>query len=133
VDDDEENRRVVTAQLESRGAVVLTAASAAEAFDVLQREHVDVLLADVAMPDEDGYSLIRKLRACPGASAMIPAAAVTAFAREEDRQQAFRAGFQLHLAKPIDAGLLVEAVASLGHGSSVGSGFSRTAVAAPVA
>ena len=89
---------------------------------MLKREPVDVLLADIAMPGEDGYSLIRKLRAlrAPGA-AVIPAAALTAFAREEDRAAALRAGFQMHLAKPIDVGSLVAAVAELGR--------SRTSVA----
>ena len=63
VDDDEESREVVAAHLEAHHAAVLTAASAAQAFDVLQREHMDVLLADIAMPGEDGYSLIRRVRA----------------------------------------------------------------------
>jgi signal transduction histidine kinase len=115
VDDDEQSRLVVAAHLEAYKAAVLTASSAAKALDVLQREHVDVLLADIAMPGEDGYSLIRKLRACETpAIARIPAAALTAFARNEDRQQALQAGFQLHLAKPIDAYTLVSAVATLG-------------------
>jgi signal transduction histidine kinase/ActR/RegA family two-component response regulator len=114
VDDDNESRHVLTAHLESSGATVLAASSAAEALDILQRERVSVLLADIAMPGEDGYSLIRKLRALDAAAASVPAAALTAFAREEDRQQAFRAGFQLHLAKPIDAGSLIAAVATLG-------------------
>src|SRR5262249_58243929 len=102
VDDDDESRRVVAAHLEDRQAVVLTAGSAAQAFDLLQREHVDVLLADIAMPGEDGYSLVRKLRALGvQKTASIPAAALTAFARDIDRQHAIQAGFQLHLAKPI--------------------------------
>lgn len=63
VDDDDESREVVAAYLQDHCAAVLTAASAAQAFDLLQRERVDVLLADVAMPGEDGYMLIRKLRA----------------------------------------------------------------------
>jgi signal transduction histidine kinase/ActR/RegA family two-component response regulator len=114
VDDDEESLRVVAAHLEGHHAAVLTAASAAQAFEVLQREHVDVLLADIAMPGEDGYSLIRKIRALDPRIAGIPAAALTAFARTEDRQLALQAGFQLHLTKPIDAQTLVSAVASLG-------------------
>ena len=115
VDDDEQNRLVVAAHLEAYHAAVLTAPSAAAALDVLKQEHVDVLLADIAMPGEDGYSLIRKLRALDSpAIASIPAAALTAFARNEDRQQALEAGFQLHLAKPIDAQTLVSAVATLG-------------------
>jgi signal transduction histidine kinase/ActR/RegA family two-component response regulator len=115
VDDDEESRRVVAAYLESCHAAVLTAASAAQAFDVLQNRHVDVLLADIGMPGEDGYALIRRLRALSAPHvAAIPAAALTAFAREEDRQLALQAGFQAHLAKPIDASALVSAVARLG-------------------
>jgi CheY-like chemotaxis protein len=104
----------MAAHLEGHRATALTAASAVEALELLQREHVDVLLADVAMPGEDGYSLIRKLRAQrPSAAASIPAAAVTAFARTEDRQQALEAGFDLHLAKPLEARSLVAAVAKL--------------------
>jgi signal transduction histidine kinase/ActR/RegA family two-component response regulator len=115
VDDDEQSRLVVAAYLEAYHARVITAPSAAVALDVLQHEHVDVLLADIAMPGEDGYSLIRTLRALDSpALASIPAAALTAFARNEDRQQALQAGFQLHLAKPIDAQTLVSAVATLG-------------------
>jgi signal transduction histidine kinase/ActR/RegA family two-component response regulator len=114
VDDDDQGRQVVAAQLELHQATVLTAVSTADALEVLQREHVDVLLADIAMPGEDGYTLIRRLRALHPAGAALPAAALTAFARNEDRQQALRAGFQLHLAKPIDAQSLVTAVARLG-------------------
>jgi signal transduction histidine kinase/ActR/RegA family two-component response regulator len=114
VDDDDENREVVAAYLEDQHAVVLTAASAAQALELLRHEHVHVLLADVAMPEEDGYSLIRKLRASSASeAASIPAVALTAFAREEDRQQALQAGFQVHLAKPIDVRSLVETIASL--------------------
>jgi signal transduction histidine kinase/CheY-like chemotaxis protein len=114
VDDDEGSRQVIAAHLESHRAVVLTAASAAQALELLEREHPDVLLADVAMPGEDGYSLIRKLRAMPApGAATIPAVAVTAFARDEDRRHALQAGFQLHLVKPIDPRSLVQAVARL--------------------
>jgi signal transduction histidine kinase/CheY-like chemotaxis protein len=119
VDDDDESRCVVATYLESHGAAVLTAQSASEALAILQRDRVDVLLADVAMPGEDGYSLVRKLRALQAARAStIPAAALTAFARDEDRQEALEAGFQMHLTKPIDAGALVAAVAMLGHVST---------------
>jgi signal transduction histidine kinase/CheY-like chemotaxis protein len=114
VDDDMESREVVAASLQSYEAVVTTATSASQAIDVLQREHIDVLLADIAMPGEDGYALIRRLRALNVEAASIPAAALTALARDEDRQQALEAGFQLHLAKPIDVASLVSAVASLG-------------------
>jgi signal transduction histidine kinase/ActR/RegA family two-component response regulator len=114
VDDDDECREVVAAQLQSSRAYVLTASSAAEAMDLLQRRHVDVLLADIGMPEEDGYQLIRRVRAFSSTTASIPAAAITAFAREEDRRAALAAGFQLHLPKPVDAQSLVSAVASLG-------------------
>jgi signal transduction histidine kinase/ActR/RegA family two-component response regulator len=114
VDDDEESRLVVTEHLKRCDGVVFTATSAADAYDVLRREHVDVLLADISMPGEDGYTLIQRVRAgVVPASALIPAAAVTAFAREEDRRRALRAGFQMHLAKPVDPDCLVAAVASL--------------------
>lgn len=118
VDDDTENRTVVAVCLEQHGARVIAAASAAEAFDILQRERVDVLLADVAMPEEDGYALVRRVRALPSAAAMVPAAALTAFARDEDRQEALRAGFQMHLTKPIDAASLVLAVSSLANANA---------------
>ena len=121
VDDDDDTREVVAAQLHDRHAVVLAAASAAHAFEMLQREHVDVLLADIGMPDEDGYSLIQRVRAVDAPEvASVPAAALTAFTREHDRQQALRAGFQLHLAKPIDAPTLVAAVTRLRNLSGTG-------------
>ena len=113
VDDDDEGRQVVAAHLESCHAQVLTAASAPEAIDVLRKHQVHVLLADIAMPGEDGYSLIRRLRGMDIATSDVPAAALTAFAREEDRQEALEAGFQLHLSKPIDASALIAAVATL--------------------
>jgi signal transduction histidine kinase/ActR/RegA family two-component response regulator len=114
VDDDEESRLVLTEHLQRCDGVVFTATSAADAYEVLRRERVDVLLADIAMPGEDGYTLIRRVRAgLVPSSASIPAAAITAFAREEDRRLALRAGFQMHLAKPVDPDCLVAAVASL--------------------
>ena len=114
IDDDAESRDVVAAHLHGCHAAVSTAPSAADGFELLQREHFDVLLADIGMPGEDGYSLIQRVRTlCPPDSASIPAAALTAFAREEDRECALRAGFQLHLTKPIDASALVAAVAAL--------------------
>jgi signal transduction histidine kinase/ActR/RegA family two-component response regulator len=113
VDDDEETRHVVAAYLESCCAMVLTASSAAEALEMLQHHPVNVLLADIAMPGQDGYALIRKVRSLAAPMATIPAAALTAFARDEDREEALRAGFQLHLAKPVDAGSLIAAVATL--------------------
>jgi signal transduction histidine kinase/ActR/RegA family two-component response regulator len=114
LDDDDESREVAAAHLKARGALVWTAASAREAIALLQQETIDVLLADIAMPDEDGYSFIRRVRALEATIATIPAAALTALARDEDRQRALGAGFQMHLAKPLDGYSLVSAVASLG-------------------
>jgi signal transduction histidine kinase/ActR/RegA family two-component response regulator len=128
VDDDRESREVVAAHLSACGAAVLTAASAAEAFDVLQRQSVSVLLADIGMPEEDGYSFIKRIRtlAAPHV-AMIPAAALTAFARDEDREEALNAGFQLHLPKPVDAFSLALAVATLSRMQpSAGGSAART-------
>jgi CheY-like chemotaxis protein len=120
VDDDDQSREIAAAHLQGCRAVVLTASSAAQGWTVLQQEHVDVLLSDIGMPDEDGYAFIRRVRAlAPARGAFVPAAALTAFARDEDRQQALDAGFQLHLAKPIGAAALVSAVASLGRASRV--------------
>ena len=115
VDDDDESRAIVAEYLANQQAMVLTASSASQAFAMLERERVDVLLADIAMPIEDGYSLIRRVRAsATAATASIPAAALTSFARDEDRQQALEAGFHVHVAKPVDPRRLIEAIASLG-------------------
>ena len=115
VDDDEESRTIVAEYLEGQRAVVVTAASARQAFDVLREQRVDVLLADIAMPEEDGYTLIRRVRAgmVEGVES-IPAAALTSFARTEDRQRALQAGFHLHLTKPVDRRRLIESVEALG-------------------
>ena len=114
VDDDPESRQVLATCLECHDAMVRTAASAAQAYAALRSERLDVLLADIAMPGEDGYALIRKVRGgIVPASATIPAAALTAFAREEDRHLALDAGFQLHLVKPVDPDDVVAAVTSL--------------------
>jgi CheY-like chemotaxis protein len=93
---------------------VTTAESAARALELIQVERIDVLLSDIGMPGEDGYSLIRRVRALGSSGvASTPAAALTALARKEDRQQALQAGFQLHLTKPVDSRTLVAAVAAL--------------------
>ncbi len=114
VDDNRESREIAAAHLTSRQAAVWTAESPPEAMEILQRERIDVILADIAMPGEDGYSFIKRVRALNATAATTPAAALTALAREEDRRRALEAGFQLHLAKPIDGESLVAAVAGLG-------------------
>jgi signal transduction histidine kinase len=110
VDDDAETVQAVRAVLEHAGAAVETAATAADARRELDAWHPDILVSDIAMPMEDGYSLLRSLRA---AHVAIPAIALTAFARREDAERALEAGFQVHLPKPVDPAHLVATVADL--------------------
>lgn len=112
VEDDADSRDVVATSLTPAGAIVRMAASAAEGLESLQRDHVDIILADIAMPEQDGYAFIREVRASPSAMiAQLPAIAITSLAREEDRRNSANAGFQLHLAKPIAPRALATAIA----------------------
>jgi CheY-like chemotaxis protein len=96
------------------GAEVLACGSAAECFEELRRWPADVLVSDVGMPGEDGYSLIERIRRLPPEEGgRIPAMALTAFARLDDRVRALAAGFQTHVPKPVEPAELVAAVASL--------------------
>ncbi|HXH06628.1 MAG TPA: ATP-binding protein, partial [Vicinamibacterales bacterium] len=114
VDDDTESREVAARALQAGGAEVRQAGSAGEALALLEREPIDVLLADIAMPTEDGYSLVRRLRASSSRRlAAIPAAAVTAHARDDERRLALSAGFQAHIAKPVEPRALVSLVERL--------------------
>jgi CheY-like chemotaxis protein len=114
VDDEADARAVVRRLLEDCGAAVLTAAGAAEAVAMVESERPDVLVSDIGMPGEDGYSLIRRVRAL-GAErgGNVPALALTAYARAEDRVRAVRAGFQTHVVKPVEPAELITMVASL--------------------
>jgi signal transduction histidine kinase/ActR/RegA family two-component response regulator len=119
VDDEADAREMMAAALESCGATVTIASSANAALDALKRAPVDVLLADIAMPDRDGYELIREVRQASTARiAAVPAAAVTACVREDERERAIAAGFHLHLAKPIHPTALARAVAHLARGAA---------------
>ncbi|HEU5321408.1 MAG TPA: response regulator, partial [Methylomirabilota bacterium] len=103
---------LLTVVLARAGAVVTCAGAVREALTALGRARPDVIVSDISMPDEDGYSLIRRLRALrPERGGQIPALALTAYAGREDEARALEAGFQLHLAKPVDPLRLVEAVA----------------------
>jgi PAS domain S-box-containing protein len=114
VDDDAETLQVVRQLLEQAGAEVTAATSASEALAALERSLPDVLLSDIGMPDEDGFSLIRKVRGLDAArGGRIPAAALTAYTQSEDRRQALLAGYQMYLAKPVDPAELTAAVARL--------------------
>ncbi len=113
--DDCADLRAVTAQLlEDAGATVVPAGGALEALRVLDTERPDVLLSDIGMPGVDGYELMRRVRRLPPAQGgAIPAAAFTAYARNNDVAEAMAAGYQVHLAKPVSAVALIAAVASL--------------------
>jgi len=112
VDDEADMRDYVVTLLEQFGAQVISATSAAQALNVLQSTQPDILVSDIGMPQEDGYTLISKVRASIK-TASIPAIALTAYAREEDRSHAIKAGFQVHLAKPVAPTQLVTAIANL--------------------
>jgi PAS domain S-box-containing protein len=114
VDDEPDARLMVQAVLEHCGAIVTTASSAAEGLLTLQEALPDVLLSDLGMPQEDGYTLIRKVRALPvERGGQTPAAALTAYARVEDRMHVLRSGFQIHIPKPVEPAELVAVVLNL--------------------
>jgi CheY-like chemotaxis protein len=96
------------------GAEVIAVATAGEALDAIKQLQPDVLVSDIGMPEEDGYALIRKVRALDAKlGGQIPAIALTAYARAEDQTQALLAGFQQHIPKPVDPAELAVVVASL--------------------
>jgi CheY-like chemotaxis protein/two-component sensor histidine kinase len=114
VDDDRDALALVREILEATGASVATADSGQQALDLLESMKPDVLLADLGMPQMSGFDLIDLVRRSERPAIRdIPAAALTAYARSEDRTKALRSGFQLHLAKPVDPGELMAAMASL--------------------
>lgn len=111
VDDEADGQMLISRILEGRGAKTRCASSVLDALDVLAQHPIDILLSDIGMPDMDGYELIRRVREMKGES--IPAIAVTAYVRPEDRQRALLAGYHMHLSKPIEAKELIAGVASL--------------------
>jgi CheY-like chemotaxis protein len=115
VDDEADARHLLTAVLEQCGAEVRTSASCAEALAVLEEFEPDVLISDIGMPGEDGYALIRKIRAWEAGrdGKAIPAVALTAYARVEDRLQALVAGYNMHIPKPVEPAELAIVIASL--------------------
>jgi PAS domain S-box-containing protein len=114
VDDEADTSEMLQVILEGCGAQVKTASSAAAALDALAEEGFDVLISDIGMPDEDGYSLIAKVRALgKDRGGEVPAAALTAYAGEEDRIRVLRSGFQIHVPKPISPSELIAVVANL--------------------
>ncbi|HZF37352.1 MAG TPA: ATP-binding protein, partial [Blastocatellia bacterium] len=114
VDDDEDARDVLRAALNSYGAEVTTATGAPQALDTLASEKIDVLVSDINMPGMDGYELIRRVRAMkPEQGGRIPAIALTAYARAEDRMRALQSGYQTHVPKPVEPAELEVVVAML--------------------
>jgi CheY-like chemotaxis protein len=117
VDDEAETRDLLGYVLEQCEVRVSTAADAKAALAALRESHFDVLVSDIGMPEMDGYELIRQVRQLPAdQGGNIPALSLTAYARSEDRTKALRAGFNTHLAKPIDPGELLVVIASLVQG-----------------
>ncbi|MBV8886384.1 MAG: response regulator [Chroococcidiopsidaceae cyanobacterium CP_BM_RX_35] len=113
VDDDTDTRDVLTAVLEQYGAKVTAVASVSEALKVLKQLHLDILISDLGMPVEDGYGLIRQVKALETERGeKIPAIALTAYASDEERLKALSAGFQTHLPKPVEPTALITVIAN---------------------
>jgi len=113
VDDERDSLEFVRRLLKECKASVLTASSAAEGLRLIRAEHPDVIVSDIGMPEKDGLEMMRELRGQSANNSKIPAIALTAFARSEDRTRAMLAGYQIHLSKPVQPQELVAAVANL--------------------
>ena len=114
VDDEPDGRALIARILDGRGATTVCASGAGQALELLEKRKFDVLLSDIGMPEMDGYALIGRARLLDSRRAgPIPAIAVTAYARPEDRQRSLLAGYQMHLSKPIEAFELIAAIAGL--------------------
>src|SRR2546425_494798 len=114
VDDDLDTRELLEWVLKRAGAEVVSVTSAREALEALEKEKPHVLVSDIAMPEEDGYALLRKVRSLPPErGGRVPAVALTAHSLVQDRIQSLRAGFQSHVPKPVVPEELVEVIASI--------------------
>ena len=114
MDDEADARQLLAAMLERCGAEVKTCASTGEALEALEQYRPDILVSDIGMPGEDGYTLMEKVRALePEGGERIPAVALTAYARVEDRMRALSAGYNMHVPKPVEPAELVMVIASL--------------------
>jgi CheY-like chemotaxis protein len=117
VDDEIDARTLLTMMLERCGAQVVAVGSSHEGLESIESWLPDVLIADIGMPVEDGYGMIKRIRKLPKTKGgQTPALALTAYARTEDRVRALSEGYQVHLAKPVDRYELAAVVASLGRG-----------------
>jgi CheY-like chemotaxis protein len=124
VDDEPDARQLLCRVLADSHADVVLAASATEALELVERFQPDVIVSDIGMPETDGYDFIRRVRAVYTAR-QVPAIALTAFARTEDRKRALLAGFQTHIAKPVDPAELTAAVASLACRTGTGNQYTE--------
>ena len=114
VDDQEDAREMLAMVLQHAGALVTTAGSAAEALKICGDEKIDVLVSDIGMPEEDGYTLIGRVRSLPSnGGGRTPAIALTAYATEEDQKRALAEGFEAHVAKPVEPSELVTVVSNI--------------------
>jgi hypothetical protein len=128
VDDEPDARNLLVLMLTSYEAEVRDCASAAEALRIMDEWRPDVLVSDIGMPVEDGYELMRKLRARePERGGLVPALALTAYARAEDARRALEAGYQTHIPKPVTPDELATVVANLaGRGGTDHIAYSQT-------
>jgi CheY-like chemotaxis protein len=115
VDDTIDSLEMLTLLLQLHGATVTSASSAREAVQLYERQHFEVVISDIGMPVEDGYTLIRKLRGIEAERQRppVPAVALTGYAEYADRNRAIEAGFQDHLRKPVEADRLMSVIAKL--------------------
>jgi CheY-like chemotaxis protein len=113
VDDQADARILICRLIEEQGGRCTLAESGADALRVIGEEDVNIVISDVGMPDFDGYQLIQKLRTLHTEARNLPAIALTAYARNDDRQRALLAGFQMHLSKPVEPRELIAGIASL--------------------
>jgi CheY-like chemotaxis protein len=123
VDDEPDARTLARRVLEERGAEVVAVGSAAEALEAVDGgSTVNVVVSDIGMPEHDGYDFIQRMRAMPGRAGRVPAIALTALARDEDRKRTLLAGYQVHISKPVDPAELVMVIATLaGRGNNAGA------------
>ncbi|AFZ59256.1 response regulator [Anabaena cylindrica FACHB-243] len=114
VDDDSDTRQILTLLFELEGAEIISVASASEAIEIISKFKPDILISDISLPDEDGCSLLPKVRNLEALQGRwFPAIAMTGWASAEDKEYTLKAGFQKHLSKPVNLDELVSAVANL--------------------
>jgi CheY-like chemotaxis protein len=113
VDDEADSRGILVLVLEQVGAIVTAAGSVPEAIEALSTARYDVLVSDLGMPDQDGFDLIRQVRADGHDAGDLPAVALTAFVQKDDAHSALLAGFQVHVPKPVDPHELISVIARL--------------------